>query len=376
MIHSYDLVAHVTRFCRALRDRGLLVGHRDATDAIRALGVADVMDRGRVYWVLRSVLVSRHEEIGTFDDLFGRFWELGPPDKRPSMTPGMGQAGRMREVRRYRRPSPLPESDSASQDALVQVVRTGASPVEVISDRDLSALGAEEMAELSRIAARMVRALASRPGRRRRRHRRKGAPDLRAAFRMSLSTGGEPLRLPRLRRVPRLPRLLVLLDVSGSMDRHVGLLLQLVYAVAQHTSRVEVFAFSTTLTRVSQELRAPSFVEALRRVGRAVNHWFGGTRIGESLARLNTKYEGLLDRYTTVFVLSDGWDTGDPQALARQVRRMQRRVRSVVWLNPLLGTPDYQPLTRGLQAVTPYVDHFLSAKDVNHLKRLPQLLRA
>ena len=376
MIPSYDLVAHVTRFCRALRDRGLLVGHRDATDAIRALGVADVMDRGRVYWVLRSVLVSRQEEIGTFDDLFGRFWELGPPAERLSIAPGMGQAGGMREVRRYRRPSPLPESDSASQDALGQVVRTGASPVEVISDRDLSALGAEEMAELSRIAARMVRALASRPGRRRRRHRRKGVPDLRAVFRMSLSTGGEPLRLPRLRRVPRLPRLLVLLDVSGSMDRHVGLLLQLVYAVAQHTSRVEVFAFSTTLTRVSQELRAPSFVEALRRVGRAVNHWSGGTRIGESLARLNTKYEGLLDRYTTVFVLSDGWDTGDPQVLARQVRRMQRRVRSVVWLNPLLGTPDYQPLTRGLQAVTPYVDHFLSAKDVNHLKRLPQLLRA
>ena len=193
---------------------------------------------------------------------------------------------------------------------------------------------------------------------------------------MSLTTGGDPVRLPRMRRVPKVPRLLVALDVSGSMDRYARLLLQLMFAVGQHTKRVEAFVFSTTVTRVTRELSSPSFSEALTRIGRAVNHWSGGTRIGESLADLNTNYDYLLNRHTTVFLLSDGWETGDPDDLAQALRRIQRRVRSVVWLNPLLGTRDFQPLARGLQAAVPYVDHFVSAADVEHLKRLPALLRS
>ena len=193
---------------------------------------------------------------------------------------------------------------------------------------------------------------------------------------MSLTTGGDPVRLPRMRRVPKVPRLLVALDVSGSMDRYARLLLQLMFAVGQHTKRVEAFVFSTTVTRVTRELSSPSFSEALTRIGGAVNHWSGGTRIGESLADLNTNYDYLLNRHTTVFLLSDGWETGDPDDLAQALRRIQRRVRSVVWLNPLLGTRDFQPLARGLQAAVPYVDHFVPAADVEHLKRLPALLRS
>lgn len=176
--------------------------------------------------------------------------------------------------------------------------------------------------------------------------------------------------------MPRVPRLLVLLDVSGSMDRHAQLLLQLAFAVSQQTKRVETFVFSTSLTRVTRELAAPSFNEALRRIGGAVPHWSGGTRIGDSLSRVNTEYRTLFDRHTTVLLLSDGWDTGKPEELAQEIRRMRRRVRSFIWLNPLMGTVDYQPLTRSLQAAMPYVDHFVSAMDVASLKRLPQLLRA
>ena len=254
--------------------------------------------------------------------------------------------------------------------------RIGGSATEVLSEKDLTVLHKDEITEISRIAARMVRALASRPGRRRRRHRRKGTPDLRGAFRLALATGGDPIRLPRMRRVLRVPRLLVLLDVSGSMDRHAQLLLQLIYAVMQHTKRIETFVFSTSVTRVTRELKAPSFFDALRRVSNTVNHWSSGTRIGESFARINADYGDLIDRYTTILVLSDGWETGDPNNLAEEMRRMHRRARSVVWLNPLLGTDGYEPLARGLQAVNPYVDHFVSAMSVNHLKRLPQLLRA
>ena len=372
---GYDFVSHLTRFCRALRGHGMLVGPPDTSDAIRALRVVDVMDYGRVYWVLRSVLVSRHDELSVFDQLFERFWDFEPvPTRRP--MPSTSPFGGMRELRPRPRVALEPEHDAESPDLYIQVARTGASASEVVSHRDLTLLRADELSELSRVAARMVRALASRPGRRRRRHRRKGSPDLRGAYRQSLATGGEPVRIPRLRRVPRVPRLLVLLDVSGSMDRHTQLLLQLVYAVALRTRRVEIFAFSTSVTRVTRQLQAPSFMEALRRVGDAVDHWSGGTRIGECIARINASYDALEDRQTTVLLLSDGWETGEPEGLAREMRRMQRRVRRVVWLNPLLGTPGYEPLSRGLQAVTPYVDHFLSAASVADLRRLPQLLRA
>ncbi len=377
MLTDYDFVAHVTSFCRALRSYGLLIGPAETADAVRALALVDIMDRGRVYWTLRCLLVSRREEARAFDELFDRFWDFGPmPLARTSALRSSDGAGGMRQLRRAPSSILLPEEDHTSENSLLQVVRSGASPDAVVSRKDLTVLQADELAELSQVAARMVRALASRPGRRRRRHRRKGTPDVRGALRLSLNTGGDPIRLPRRRRVPRVPRLLVLLDVSGSMDRHVRLLLQLVYAMGQHTKRVETFVFSTSVTRVTRQLKAPSFAEALERVGSAVDHWSSGTRIGASIAQINTDYEALEDRYTTVFLLSDGWETGDPEALAREMRRMRQRVASVVWLNPLLGTQDYQPLARGLQAVAPYVDCFVPATDVAHLKRLPQLLRA
>ena len=352
------------------------MGPRETADAIRATGLVDVLDRGQVYWSLRAVLPSRWEEIGVFDDLFETFWDFDTQPRTPGPERGEPDPGVVPDFRRRPQSSPLSIRGQSHADSLIQVERTGASADEVISDKSLSATSDNELSELGRIATRVVRALASRPGRRRRRHRRKGIPDIRGGFRLNLGTGGDLIRLPRLRRVPRVPRLLLLLDVSGSMERHSMLLLQLAYAVAQRTTRVETFVFSTSITRVTRALRAPSFGEALQRIGEAADHWSGGTRIGECLGSINGLYGMLQDRYTSVVLLSDGWDAGDPEDLAREMRRIQRRVRTVVWLNPLLGTQDYRPLTRGLQAVMPYVDHFVSAMDVSHLRRLPRLLRA
>ena len=372
----YDFTSHVTRFCRALRSHGLLVGPRETADALRASALVDVMDEGRVYWSLRSVLLSRREEMGVFDELFRRFWSFEPlPEKRPSERARSDGAG-AKALRPRPRSLLLPEHDADSDDVLVQLQRTGASAREVRAPTDLTVLRADQLSELSRVASGIVRALASRPGRRRRRNRRKGVPDLRGALRLSISTGGDPVRLPRLRRQPRVPRLLALLDVSGSMDRHVQMMLQLIYAVCQHTKRVEVFAFSTSATRVTGALRAPSYVEALDGISRAVDHWSGGTRIGDSLDAIVSRYPALQDRHTTVFLLSDGWETGSPEALGRRMREMRRRVRRVVWLNPLLGTEGYQPLVRGLQHASPHVDHFVPARELSDLRRLPPLLRA
>ncbi|MCH8825409.1 MAG: VWA domain-containing protein [Chloroflexi bacterium] len=373
---KHDFTAHLTRFCRVLRGYGFLIGPQETADVIKALSAVDIMDRGRVYWTLRCLLVSRQDEFPAYDMLFEKFWNFEPIPTRGPATPGAKKLDEAMILQR--RPKSLfgVGNDQRSDEIAIQEDRIGAGDLEVDSEKDLTMIRADEFSELSRIAARMVRALASRPGRRRKRHKRKGVPDLRGAMRLNLSTGGDLIVVPRRRRVPRVPRLLVLLDVSGSMERHVQLLLQLAYAVSQQTRRVEAFVFSTRVTRVTRELAMPSFAEALSRIGEVASHWSGGTRIGEALATVNTDFGYVLDRHTTVFLLSDGWDTGDPGYLASQIRRMRRRVRSFVWLNPLMGTRDYQPLTRSLQAAEPYVDHFASALDVAHLRRLPQLLRS
>lgn len=375
MTTQYDFSAHLTRFCRALRGHGLLVGPSEAADAVRALGAVDALDRTRVYWTLRAALMSRRDDGPVFDALFERFWDFEPLPERPVPRGLPSPAEGARRLRPRPRSFALLEQDPGSKDTLIQMLRTGASAHEWAAGQDLVPLGEGESTELSAIAARMVRALASRPGRRRRRHRRRGTPDLRGAFRANLATGGDIIRLPRMRRVRRTPKMLALLDVSGSMQRHTWLLLQLLYAVYQQTKRIETVVFSTRPTRVTRQMRAPSLREALRRMGESVPHWSGGTRIGESLARVNSDYEWLLDRFTTVMLLSDGWETGDPEGLARELRRMRRRVRRVVWLNPLLGTRDYAPLARGLRAAAPHVDDFASARDLASLKRLPGLLR-
>ena len=373
---SYDFTAHLTHFCRVLRSHGLLISPQDTADVMRALSAVDMMDKGRVYWSLRALLLSRRDEIPIYDSLFERFWNFEELPLRPHIDSDDDLVGGAKEFRRTPSVAMMPEDDPSSENTLVQMLRTGASSRASITPPDLRVLRADELSELSRIAARLIRAMASRPGRRRKRHRRKGSPDLRGAMRLNLSSGGDAMVLPRKRRVPRTPRLLVMLDVSGSMERHVQLLLQLIFAVSQHTKRVETFVFSTSATRVTRELSAPSFSEALvRALGGVVRHWSGGTRIGEALAHVNTRHEYVLSRYTTVFLLSDGWDTGEPERLSYEVQRMRRRVHRVVWLNPLLGSEDYQPLTRSLQAALPYIDHHASARDVESLKRLPRLLR-
>ena len=365
----------MVRFCRTLRDQGLLVGPRETATALSALSLVDIMDREQVYWGLRSVLVSRPHEVSSFDQCFHAFWTFWTPDAGPAKDAETPLKSGPMAPRRHR----VGGEDGSGIDAAgpsIRILRTGASPMEVSGRPDLTVFQGHQLAEVSHLAARLVRALPSRPGRRRRPHRRKGTPDLRRAIRLSLHQGGDLINLPRRRRVPRVPRLVMLLDASGSMERHANLLLQLVYALAQRAGRVETFVFTTSLTRVTRQLRTPSFGEALIRVGEQVPHWSGGTRIGESLATLNRDHAHLLDRNTSVVLLSDGWETGEPELLSLELGKLRRRVRRLVWLNPLLGTPDYEPLTLGLQAARPHVDVFASAMDLDHLRRLPQTLRS
>ena len=370
-----DMVSHCISFCRDLREQGLLVGPNETADSLRGLSSVDILDEGQVYWALRTILVSRADEVPAFDDCFDRYWNFRQspiPGSLPPRAPR--QQGTLRAGNLSAAPSGL-RSREPEQQLSVNIVRTGASAAERAGGRELRGLGVDGLDEVLKAAARIARALPSRPGRRLKRHRRRGRPDLREALHRNMSYGMEIVELPRRRRKPRHARLVVLLDVSGSMDRYAKLLIQVVYALGQRAGRVETFVFSTALTRVTREMRAPTFHGALQQVGDKVRHWSGGTRIGGSLKTLNVEYGQLLERNTTLVLLSDGWDTGDPDDLAGELAKLKRRVYQVVWLNPLLGTPDYQPLTQGLQAARPHVDLFASARNLEQIKRLPAYLK-
>ena len=370
---DYDVTSHVTLFCRALRDHGLMTGPGESADALRSMTLVDLMTPGSVYWALRSVLVSARHEIPTFDRLFERFWDFDPPPQRAtrrgagSDLPGRGRA-------RASTPSADRLGDTRSDDVLVRLMRTGASTLEAHRSPDLSALASHRAGRVACIAGSIVDSLRDRPSRRLRRHRRGGYIDMRGVLRKSLSHGGDPVDLPRRTRILRKQRLLLLLDASGSMNRHAHLMLELSWAIAQHTRRIEAFAFSTSVSRISKQLRSATYVEALRSVEETVDHWSGGTKIGESLGHINTRYPGFQDRYTTALLVSDGWDTGDPHRLSRELRRMRRRVRRLVWLNPLIGSEGYEQATRSLVAAADHVDHFASIRDVDRLTELPALL--
>jgi uncharacterized protein with von Willebrand factor type A (vWA) domain len=192
--------------------------------------------------------------------------------------------------------------------------------------------------------------------------------DLRRAIAHSLRTGGEIVSLPQRRRRSHPRTLIVLCDASGSMERYSRMLLHFTHAIARKHREVEVFLFSTQLTRVTMEVRTSRLDLAVTRVSRAVPDWSGGTRIGEALAQFHRRWaRRVLHRGPVVLLISDGWDRGDPAVLREQVARLRRSSYRLIWLNPLLGTTDYAPLTRGLQAALPYVDDFLPARTLNDL---------
>jgi uncharacterized protein len=206
---------------------------------------------------------------------------------------------------------------------------------------------------------------------------RGAAFDLRRALRRTLRAGGELVALPRRVRATRPRPLVVLCDVSGSMERYTRMLLHFVHAIARDRQRVEAFLFATRLTRITRHVRTDQVDAAVSAVAHAVEDWAGGTRIGDALRELNVRWaRRVLTRGPVVLVISDGWDRGDPERLSAEMARLQRSCDRLIWLNPLLGEADYQPLTRGIRAALPYIDDFLPAHNLASLERLAAHLSA
>jgi uncharacterized protein len=372
-----DLVATTTRFCRALREAGLQVTPAEAIEAVRVLDLVDLRDRDELRHGLRSVLTSRPEDFRVFDELFEYFWFWEPevPERRSRRPP----APRVEQPRPISRPNTTPsvarwlraQSSDVDEEPLA-VAR--ATDVERLHAKDFGTFAPDELDEITRAAARLARRLAARPSRRWRPAARGPRLSLRRLMRQSLKTGGDAVELTFRERRLRKTKLVLLCDVSGSMDLYSRFLLQFLYALQNCFARVETFVFSTRLSRVTDQLRRRPYMVALRRLSSGVDDWSGGTRIGDSLTAFSSEWPRLVDRRTIVVVVSDGWDAGEPATLAAALAAIRDRAGRVVWLNPLLGSPTYRPETRGMAAALPHLDVFAPVHNLASLRALARHL--
>ena len=355
-------------FCRTLREHGLSVTPAEVVTAAAALQIIDTKDRDEVFLSLRNILTTSVDDFPIFESLFATFWS-GLPMKLIE-----------RETVQIRRTTPARitggvafflENWPGSQSVNLQ----GASDTESIAEKDFSAFSNHELEEISRIARRIVRRLAQRRSRRWRPVKRGHRVNLRRSLRMSLKTGGELIDLAYKERRPKRTKLVVICDVSGSMDLYSRLLLQFVYGLQNSFAKVESFVFDTSLSRITGELKNKTYKRALDRLSENVRGWSGGTRIGASLSTFNAQWLRRVDKQTVVIILSDGWDTGEPEQLAHALAQLKQRAGRLIWLNPLLGSSTYQPITRGMQAAMPFINVFAPAHDLASLRALePHLM--
>ena len=374
-----SIIADTVLFCRALRESGVAVTPAEAVAAVGALRVIDLGDRQETFVGLRSVLTSRVEDFPVFEELFEEFWSrLGHTGRRSVKTQRESQSGINPLVPPRSRQSEkglaiFMENWARTSGHSERIDAPSASDIESNAEKDFGQFGSDELQEIARVARRLVRKLASKPSRRWKPVRRGPRVNLRRSLRTSLRTGGELIDLSFKQRKQKKTKLVVICDVSGSMDLYSRLLIQFTYALQNSLARVETFIFSTSLKRISGHLKNRSYERALESLAET-RGWSGGTLIGPSLAVFNSDWPELVDKRTIVIILSDGWDTGEPEELSGALASLKRRAGRLVWLNPLLGNLAYEPLTRGMQAALPHIDVFAPLHNLQSLRALERHL--
>jgi uncharacterized protein with von Willebrand factor type A (vWA) domain len=375
-----DLVHHLARFAGALRERGVVVKLSDEADGLEALTLVDVGDRDEVRRALRAALKIRPRDAAVFEELFARLWTAEPAPDR-SRTPRQPEAAHCPSGPRQATPRPTarPSGVSTAPGVLPTGEEPGYSPDAVLRRKPFEEISGADLQAMERLLARLTLRIATRPSRRLVPAPR-GAVDLRRSFRRSLAHGGEFLSLARRARPVEKARLVVLCDTSGSMDPYTRFLLTFVLAlhrVSRSSRSTEIFAFNTSLVRLTPFLRPGRVDLALERLAARVPDWSGGTRIGECLGAFADAWlDELVDARTVVLILSDGLDRGDLAPLQGALRAMKRRARRVLWLNPLAGDRRYEPTARAMAAALPWIDRLLPAHNLESLERLLPLLSA
>ena len=369
------ILQNLVLFGEVLRGLGLDVGAGNMLDLVRAIEFAPMGRKQDFKQAARCILVHRKRDLPLFDEAFDVFW------RRPSTGQTTMDLRSLGEQRRFRKPQVGPpppgqegepasglEDDESDVDR-VDLTRTY-SVREVLREKDFSQYTPREMQD----AREMMSRLSWRLGRRRTRRMAPGPGnhlDLRATLRRNLKSGGELLELSRREAKERLRPLVLLCDISGSMERYTRMLLHFIHSIAGDVDRVEAFLFATRLTRITRHLNHRGVDQTVTEVSKAVPDWAGGTRIGEAIKTFNYRWLRRVVRGgAVVLVISDGWDRGEPEMLSQEMSRLQRSCHRLIWLNPLLGSDVYEPLTRGMQAALPYIDDFLPVHNFSSLEAL------
>jgi uncharacterized protein with von Willebrand factor type A (vWA) domain len=359
------LSARLAGFCAALRAADIPVSLCEELDGAAALAVLDTTVRPDVRRGLRIAMRVPRNRFARYDLEFDRFWEGRRGPGRPrglttrvdALPPAAAGAGARLDPESPVLPAPTVEgagNPAWSADALLR-------------EKPFSAWSESELRAMTRIMERLARRLATRRSRRLTPAPSRGMPDLRASLRRSVACGGEVVRPARRDRARNAPEIVALCDTSGSMDLHSRFLLTFTLALRSAGARCDVYAFNTSLVRLTPWLRPGDVSDTLTRLAREVPQWSGGTRIGEALETFAAVHP--IRPTTIVVVLSDGLDRGEPERLAAAMRIIARRARRVIWLNPLMGDDRYEPLARGMRAALPYVDELASAHDLASLER-------
>ncbi|MFQ5635157.1 MAG: VWA domain-containing protein [Gammaproteobacteria bacterium] len=365
------MLSQILEFASTLRAAGIPADSRAAIDLCRGFEHLDVGNPNDFHAAARATFVYRREDLARFDEVFRRFWYR---QERPH-APVADDA----ETARRRDPAaetrPPDEADDATGTNVEE--QTTYSRDEIVGRKDLATLTDEEIETARRLLQAFIHRFARLRGRRHVRHGAAGRVDFRRMLRHVVASDAEALTLYYRRRKPQRPRLMILCDVSGSMEPYSRFLLEFIFALRRELPRTQVAVFATRMTVITDLMAARGVRDALRDVAARARDWGGGTDIGGCLRTFNLRYAtDLVTSKSVVVLLSDGWDRGDAKLMSEEIRQLRRRANTLIWLNPLLGGKDYEPLTRGMQTALPHLDHFLPAHNLRSLANLAGTLQS
>jgi uncharacterized protein with von Willebrand factor type A (vWA) domain len=367
-----SLTESIVAFAQFIRSHGLNVGIQETQNALQSAEANLFTNRRQFKYALKTIFCNSPEERLVFEKLFLLFWDTNPIDleERKNKTTVQGSVNKKANASLVM--LGFGQTEEHSEEAK-QV--SGANESERLKKTDLAKLTEMEADKLEEIAKKLCKQMAIRLRRRMKENRGQGQINLRRTIRRSIGYGGEPLDLLRRSRTPKKQRLIVLLDVSGSMDKYSFFLLRFICALRENFRQLEAFVFSTSLKRISKSLQFNRLDFVLNAVSDLADNWSGGTRIGECLHEFNEQYgKRMLNGSPLVLILSDGLDTGDVNMLSKELQYIQRRAKKVIWLNPLKGMKGYEPLAKGMTAALPLINDFKSAHNLESLLELENIL--
>jgi len=382
-LRGHGTLSNVLAFGRALKQLGIKVSLSQVIDAARSLDLVDIEQRPDFRALLRSNLISQKEDFPIFDMAFDCFWREQSYERVPMETLDIQGTPTETKTREGGEEEGLEEAvseivadETVPFDSLEETSVPTYSPQEQLNRKDFSEMGVEESRAIARAILLIATKIATQISRRKKRARKGNVIDLRWTMRNNMKFGGEIIELVNRKRRIKKTRVVLLCDVSGSMDCYSRFLIQFMYGLQNELWGVETFVFSTSLSRITHLIRTKDISNALEKISGSILGWSGGTNIGRSLQTFNRDFApSLVTHRTVVVVISDGWDRGDVSLLERQMQDLKRRCKTIIWLNPLLASENYEPLCKGMQAALPYIDLFLSVHNVNSLVALGRTLQ-